>query len=255
MYTSPTIIRSPGSSSSSARMPRSRAWRARRWSSMRSARSPLAVVGQARGPCRCRCTTSMRKPSTPRSSQKRSVSCMAVDDLGVAPVEVGLLGQEEVQVPLLGAPSSHVHAGSSANAAVQLFGGVTPSPSRQTYQSRLGDVARRARRRRTTGAGRRCGWAPSRSAPGCRARGRRRAGGRSRRGRRTAGRRRSSRPRRSRSRPSASGRTATARGVDAQPLEVVERRARRPRGRRPRRRTRRRTSAGRSAGRRPRATT
>ena len=157
-----------------------------------------------------RCTTSMRKPSTPRSSQKRSTSCIAADDLGVAPVEVGLLGQEGVQVPLLG--------------------GVVPRPRGAAAERRRPVVRRMLRRavapdvpvalgasratrgsRRTTGAGRRCGWAPSRGAPGCRARGPRRAARRRRRGRRRAGRRRSSRPRRSRSRPSASGRSATAR--------------------------------------------
>ena len=46
------------------------------------------------------CATSTRKPSTPRSSQKRSTDVEHVADLGVAPVEVGLGAVEEVEVPL-----------------------------------------------------------------------------------------------------------------------------------------------------------
>ena len=46
------------------------------------------------------CATSTRKPSTPRSSQKRSTSSNIAGDVGVAPVEVGLGGVEEVEVPL-----------------------------------------------------------------------------------------------------------------------------------------------------------
>ena len=60
-----------------------------------------------------------------------------LDDLGVGPVEVGLLGQELVEVPLAGGlvprPGGH-----GPKAATQLLGGVSGSPSRQTYQSRLG---------------------------------------------------------------------------------------------------------------------
>ena len=41
----------------------------------------------------------MRNPSTPRSSQNRSVSAMASRTAGVVPVEVGLLGREAVVVP------------------------------------------------------------------------------------------------------------------------------------------------------------
>ena len=47
-----------------------------------------------------RWTTSIRKPSTPRSSQNRSVSCIASRTAGVRPVEVGLARQEAVQVVL-----------------------------------------------------------------------------------------------------------------------------------------------------------
>ncbi len=46
------------------------------------------------------CATSTRKPSTPRSSQKRQHVDEHVADLGVAPVQVGLGGVEQVEVPL-----------------------------------------------------------------------------------------------------------------------------------------------------------
>ncbi len=45
--------------------------------------------------------TSMRKPSTPRSSQKRATSNIAERTCGVSPVQVRLLGQEDVEVVLL----------------------------------------------------------------------------------------------------------------------------------------------------------
>ena len=63
--------------------------------------------------------------------------------LGVVPVQVGLLGQEEVQVPLAG-PLVQVQAGPSPKAACQLLGGCR-GPSRQTYQPRFGTVGGRAR--------------------------------------------------------------------------------------------------------------
>ena len=44
--------------------------------------------------------TSTRKPSTPRSSQNRSTSSNSARTCGLLPVEVGLLGVEQVQVPL-----------------------------------------------------------------------------------------------------------------------------------------------------------
>ena len=45
---------------------------------------------------------STRIPSTPRSNQKRRMSSNALEHLLVAPVEVGLLDGERVQVPLAG---------------------------------------------------------------------------------------------------------------------------------------------------------
>ena len=46
------------------------------------------------------CATSMRNPSTPRSSQNRSVFSRSSKTSGFVPVQVGLLGVEQVQVPL-----------------------------------------------------------------------------------------------------------------------------------------------------------
>ena len=48
------------------------------------------------------CATSIRKPSTPRSSQKRRIRVELVLHRLVVPVEVGLLGREEVEVVLAG---------------------------------------------------------------------------------------------------------------------------------------------------------
>ena len=73
-----------------------------RW--RRSAGSPTTAARRRAGPGSrpMQCTTSIRKPSTPRSSQKRMTSCIASDHLRVVPVQVRLLGEELVQVPLLG---------------------------------------------------------------------------------------------------------------------------------------------------------
>ena len=71
-------------------------------------RSPLALpggqrVGRGRAgrPSLTRpWATSMRNPSTPRSSQNRRIVVELRADLRVLPVEVGLLGGEQVEVPL-----------------------------------------------------------------------------------------------------------------------------------------------------------
>ena len=67
----------------------------------------------------------MRNPSTPRSNQNRRVVLELGLDLGVVPVEVGLLGREQVEVPLAGEPSgsvTRVQAG-PPNTLCQSFGG------------------------------------------------------------------------------------------------------------------------------------
>ena len=67
--------------------PVSSSWSACSWSG-----SPSAL---------CRpCATSIRSPSTPRSSQNRSTSSKCCRDVRMPPVEVRLLGRERVQVPL-----------------------------------------------------------------------------------------------------------------------------------------------------------
>ena len=61
-----------------------------------------------------------------------------LDDLGARPVQVGLLGQEQVQVPLPRSPRP-TSTPARRTAERQLFGGPPPRPSRQMYQSRLGE--------------------------------------------------------------------------------------------------------------------
>ena len=89
-----------------------------------------------------------------------------VQDLGVVPVEVRLLGVEQVQVPLAGLPSgstTRVQAGPPKMLG-QLFGGWMPPgpvPSRKRYRSRCGAAGPgRQRLPGTTGAPSWCGWAP-----------------------------------------------------------------------------------------------
>ena len=211
----------------------------------------LSGMSGSAGSLPMRCTTSARKPSTPRSSQKRSTSCIASTTSGVVPVEVGLLGQEGVQVPLLGrlVPGPR---GAAAEGRRPVVGRIDPGhPCRRASGTSRAWASRATRgSRRTTDAGRRCGWGPSPGARGCRARAHRRAARRRPRGRRRAGRRRSSRPRRSRSPPSASGRSATARARRRRATAGAPGARAALRGRRRRRPRRRRTSADRS-GRRP----
>ena len=95
-------------------------------------RARAADRREALGPSSSRSIASMRKPSTPRSRQNRTTSRIASTHLGVAPVEVGLLGIEGVQVPaarcLVAGPG-----GAAERAETQLFGG--PSTGDHTYQS------------------------------------------------------------------------------------------------------------------------
>ncbi len=133
-------------------------------------------------------------------------------DLGVVPVEVGLLGHERVQVPLA---RGRVERPRRADGAELRRPVVGRAAVRRAVAPHVPVALRRCRGSRatprTTGAGRTCGSGPSRSPRGCRARGRSRPARRSPPACRRRDRRRSSRTRRSRSRPSASGRTATAR--------------------------------------------
>ena len=110
----------------------------------------------------------MRKPSTPRSSQKRMTSCMASTTSGLSQFRSGCCGQELVEVPLLG--------------------GVVPGPGPAALDEGAQPVVRRRRRARrrparrtsrasgrpgccgppgTTGAGRRCGSGRGRRRSGC----------------------------------------------------------------------------------------
>ncbi len=74
------------------------------------------------------CATSMRKPSTPCSSQKRSVFSTSSKTSRVVLVQIGLLCVEEVQIPLAGSAARFVH----------------PRPGRPAEQrvdvTRIGDV-------------------------------------------------------------------------------------------------------------------
>ena len=156
------------------------------------------------------CATSMRNPSTPRSSQNRSVSLEVGDDLGVGPSS-GRAARGRRGAGTTAPSGTRVHAGPPKTDG-QLFGGslaVGAAPVAEEVPRPLrGARARRPAPPGTTRGRASCGWAPGRWSPGCRARARRRAARRTRRGRRTPARRRGGRPRRSRGRPSARGRTA-----------------------------------------------
>ena len=219
---------------------------------------PLSSLGRIVGQGRVladQWTTSMRKPSMPRSSQKRSDVVHRLHDLGIAPVEVGLLGEEAVQVVLAGRSIEGPRRRPPVKAALQLLGGsavgrgVAPDvPVALRVRSRRAALDEpRVLRRGVVGH-------PVEQHVASRGRGPRRGGGRGRRACRTAGRRRSSRRRRSRSRPSGSGRTATARRRRPRARRGGRAGGGCPRGRRRRRRWRRRTSGDRS-GRRPRTAT
>ena len=74
----------------------------------------------------------------PRSSQKRSTSCMAASTSGLSQLRSGCSAMNECRYhwPVR---SSYVHAGPTAeNAETQSFGGPPSIPSRHTYQSRFG---------------------------------------------------------------------------------------------------------------------
>ena len=125
---------------------------------------PMPGVGRAAPrPCRCRWTTSMRKPSTPRSSQKRSTSCIASTTSGLRQFRSGCSGRNGWQVVLAASRRPTSRPAAAEDRAASCSAARRPAPrSRQTYQSRFGVVAARPRVARTTGAGPRCGSAPSR---------------------------------------------------------------------------------------------
>ena len=85
-----------------------------------------------------RWTTSARKPSTPRSSQKRRTSCIASTTSGLAQFEVGLL-RRGTGGGTTGRSPRPTSRPARRTPRRQLFGGPSPRPSRQTYQSRFGE--------------------------------------------------------------------------------------------------------------------
>ena len=90
-----------------------------------------------------RCTTSTRKPSTPRSSQKRSTSCIAATTSGLSQLRSGCWGRKVCRYHCSVA-SSHVHAGPPPKAAGQLLGGRVRRAVAPAVPVALGRVARRA---------------------------------------------------------------------------------------------------------------
>ena len=127
-------------------------------------------------------------------------------DLGVAPVEVGLAGVEEVEVPLA---VLDLGPRGAAEDGLPVVGGRAVRRRRGRGSARApGCRGRRRARPGTRRARRRCGWAPGRRRRAGRARGPARSGRRRRRACRRAGRRRGSRRRRSRGRAAARCRTA-----------------------------------------------
>ena len=90
-----------------------------------------------------RCTTSARKPSTPRSSQKRSTSCIASTTSGLSQLRSGCWGRKVCRYHCSVA-SSQVHAGPPPKAAGQLLGGRLRRAVVPAVPVALGRVARRA---------------------------------------------------------------------------------------------------------------
>ena len=117
-------------------MPRRRSWIVSQSSSC-GARRP--ALSRSSGSLAMRAIASRRKPSTPRSSQKRSTSCIAASTSGLSQSRSGCSGMNECRYywPVR---ASSVQAGPTAsNSDRQSFGGPpSGAPSRHTYQSRFG---------------------------------------------------------------------------------------------------------------------
>ena len=198
--TSPTIMRS-GYSSTTRRMPRRRSWMLRQLSWWRSAAPAVGaqerVLGDLDDRVEAEAVDVALEPEAQHVVHRRL-------DLRVVPVEVGLLGHERVQVPLLGALVEAPRRADRLERRDPVVGRTGPPGRRRAIRtSRASDRHARSATPRTTGGGPTCGSEPSRAPRGCRARGTRPRAGRGPRACRTAGRRRGSRRRRSRSRPSA----------------------------------------------------
>ena len=82
-----------------------------------------------------RCTTSTRKPSTPRSSQKRSTSCIASTTSGLSQLRSGCSGRKRCRYywPVA---SSQVHAGPPPKAARPVVRRTRPACRRARCTSR-----------------------------------------------------------------------------------------------------------------------
>ena len=170
-----------------------------------------------------------------------------VADLRIGPVEVGLLGREQVQVPLAGAAVGFGHAGPGgpaevAHPVVRRLAPVGPAPVAEDEPRALGRARRGRQRLLEPGVlvGDVVGNEVEQDAQAER-RGPRRSAPRPRPASRTAGRSRGSRRRRSRRPSSATGTRGDPQRVDAERGQVGQPRAQPRRCRRCRRRRRRRS--------------
>src|SRR5207245_9073392 len=104
-----------------------------------SRRRTAPALSRSRGSLAILNTASRRKPSTPRSNQKRSTSCIAVSTSGLSQLRSGCCGRNECRYHWLVLWSKVQAPPAARKHESQSFGG-PPSGvlSRQTYQSRLG---------------------------------------------------------------------------------------------------------------------
>ena len=134
-----------------------------------AARPVLVLAPRARSPTPgsgslpSRWTTSMRKPSTPRSSQKRSVSCIAASTSGLAQLRSGCSGGNECRYHWPVARSWRPRRPDRARTRSASRWGAPPGPAvAPDVPVALRVVARATATPGTRGAGRRCGSGPSR---------------------------------------------------------------------------------------------